>query len=131
MTKALITEINGFSGARLVEFLLPKGYQIPRIAYNLDNIENMIHIRDWLMLYICDIPDKDKLKKIIFQSKPDEIYHLAAIAHIPTSYREPKLTFEVNLYGSINLFEATEAVSRDAKVLYVGSVGKYSEAWVG
>jgi GDP-4-dehydro-6-deoxy-D-mannose reductase len=61
------------------------------------------------------------------QSKPDEIYHLAAIAHVPTSYRDPRLTFEVNLYGSLNLFEVVKLISRDIKVLYVGSASEYGD----
>ena len=123
--KALITGINGFAGSYLAELLLSKGYQVSGIVHNLKNTKNINYIRDQLTLYECDIRDGAKLNEIISQSKPDEIYHLAAIAHVPTSYRDPTLTFEVNLYGSLNLFEAVKAVSRDIKVLYVGSASEY------
>lgn len=127
MTKALITGINGFAGSHLAEFLLSKGYQIFGIDYNLGNAGNIGHIRDRLTLYECDIRDEARLNEIITQSKSDEIYHLAAIAHVPTSYRDPKLTFEVNLYGSLNLFETVKATSWSVKVLYVGSASEYGD----
>jgi len=127
MTKALITGIKGFAGSHLGELLLSKGYQVCGIDHNLDTAENIERIRDRLTLYECDIRDAAKLNEIISQSKPDEIYHLAAIAHVPTSYLDPRLTFEVNLYGSLNLFEAIKLVSRDIKVLYVGSASEYGE----
>ncbi len=125
MTKALITGIKGFAGSHLAELLLSEGYQVCGVDHALGSAGNIKEIRDRLTLYGCDIRDGTQLNEIISQSKPDEIYHLAAIAHVPTSYRDPKLTFEVNFYGSLNLFEAVKAVSRDTKVLYVGSASEY------
>jgi len=127
MTKALITGIDGFVGSHLAEFLLSKGCQVSGIVHHLKSAENINHIKDQLTLYECDIRDGAKLNEIISQGKPDEVYHLAAIAHVPTSYRDPKLTLDVNLYGSLNLFEAVKSVSRDIKVLYVGSASEYGE----
>jgi len=127
MAQALITGINGFAGSHLADFLLSKGYQISGIIYDLEENRNIDHIKERLTLRECDIRDEARLNEVISQSSPDEIYHLAAIAHVPTSYRNPKLTFEVNLYGSLNLFEAAKAVSRDIKVLYVGSASEYGD----
>ena len=128
MTKALITGIKGFAGSHLAELLLAKGYRVSGFNYTLDGAANIEHIREQLELYECDIQDEARLNEIISQSKPDEIYHLAAIAHVPTSYRDPKLTFEVNLYGSLNLFEVVKAMSWGIKVLYVGSATEYGDA---
>jgi len=125
MAKALITGIKGFAGSHLVELLLAKGYQVYGINYSFANVENIQHIRNRVTLRECDIRDEARLSEIISQSKPDEVYHLAAIAHVPTSYRNPRLTFEVNLYGTLNLLGAVKAVSRDIKILYVGSASEY------
>jgi len=125
MAKALITGIKGFAGSHLGELLLAKGYQVYGINYSCANAENIQHIRNRVTLRECDIRDEARLSEIISQSKPDEVYHLAAIAHVPTSYRNPRLTFEVNLYGTLNLLEAVKAVSRDIKILYVGSASEY------
>lgn len=125
MTKALITGIKGFAGSHLAEYLLSKGYQVSGICHNINNMGNLAHIKDRLTLYQGDIRDDTRINQIISKSKPAEIYHLAAIAHIPTSYRDPRLTFDVNLYGTFNLLEAVKTVSRDIKVLYVGSASEY------
>lgn len=125
MMKTLITGIKGFVGSHLAELLLSKGCQVFGMDYNLGDAENIGRIRDQLTLYEGDIRDESKLNEIISQSKPDEIYHLAAIAHVPTSYRDPKLTFEVNLYGTLNLFEVAKRLSGDTKILYVGSASEY------
>jgi len=127
MTKALITGIKGFAGSHLAGLLLSEGYQVCGIDYDLGNAENIRQIRDRLTLHECNIQDETKLNEIISRSKPDEIYHLAAIAHVPTSYEDPKLTFDVNLYGSLNVFEAVKAASRDIKILYVGSASEYGD----
>ncbi len=125
MTRALITGINGFAGSHLAEFLLSKGYHVLGVVHCFKNTKNVNHIRDKIELHECDIRDEARLKEIISQNEPVEIYHLAAIAHIPTSYREPRLTFEVNFFGSLNLFQAVRATSKDIKVLYVGSASEY------
>ena len=125
MTKALITGIGGFAGSHLADFLLSAGYQVSGIDCNLGNAENTKHIRDRLTLYDCDIRNGAQLNEIISHNKPDEVYHLSAIAHVPTANANPKLTFDVNFYGSFNLFEAVKSLSEDTKVLYVGSATEY------
>ena len=125
MTKALITGIGGFAGSHLADFLLSAGYQVSGIDCNLGNAENTKHIRDRLTLYDCDIRNGAQLNEIISQNKPDEVYHLVAIAYVPIANANPKLTFDVNFYGSFNLFEAVKRLSEDTKVLYVGSATEY------
>ena len=128
MTKALITGVTGFAGSQLAEFLLAKKYSVTGLHRHTGNIENIAHIADKLTLYECDIRDAPRLAKVVAQAEPEEIYHLVAIAQVPTSHRDPRLTFEVNLIGSLNLFEAVKAVSKNIKVLYVGSAHEYGQA---
>lgn len=125
MTKALITGVTGFAGSHLAEFLLAKKYSVTGLHRRTGSVENIAHITDRLTLYECDIRDAARLAKVVAQTEPDEIYHLVAIAQVPASHRDPRLTFEVNLHGSLNLFEAVKAVSREIKVLYVGSAHEY------
>ncbi len=127
MTKALITGIQGFAGSHLAEFLLSKGYKVYGFDLNLGATDHLLNIKDHLVLFECDIREQARLYEIISQCKPLEIYHLAAIADIPNSFRDPKFTFEVNLFGSLNVFEATKAVSNSIKVLYVGSATEYGD----
>lgn len=125
MTKALITGIKGFAGSHLAELLLAKGYQVIGFDHTLDGAANIKHIRERLELCECDLRTSARVNEVVSQTEPDEIYHLAAIAHVPTSYRDVRLTFDVNLYGTLNLLEAVKAISRRIKILYVGSASEY------
>ncbi|MFC2108307.1 GDP-mannose 4,6-dehydratase [Candidatus Bipolaricaulota bacterium] len=127
MTKALITGIKGFAGSHLAELLLAQGYCVAGLDHALDVAPSIEHIRDSLELCECDLRDSGRLNEVVSLTKPDEIYHLAAIAHVPTSYRDVRLTFDVNLNGSLSLFEAVRSADWDIKILYVGSASEYGD----
>ena len=123
--KALITGISGFAGSHLAEFLLNKGYKLYGTFYDKSTFSNLNGFIDRIILYQCDIKNYDSLKKIIRKVKPDEIYHLAAISFIPTSLVSPKLTFDTNLYGTLNLYESVKESKINPKILFVGSADEY------
>jgi GDP-4-dehydro-6-deoxy-D-mannose reductase len=72
-----------------------------------------------------DLRDKSRLAEILRQFKPDRIFHLAAIAFVPVSFDDPKLVFEVNLFGTINLYECLRKAEMNPKVLFVGTAEIY------
>jgi GDP-4-dehydro-6-deoxy-D-mannose reductase len=125
MTNALITGIAGFAGSHLAELLLSKGYNVAGVDHSLEKAENIEHIQDRLDLYACDLREPARINEVISTTKPDEIYHLAAIAHVPTSYSDVRHTFDVNLYGTLNLFEAVRKKAANTKVLFVGTASEY------
>ena len=123
--KALITGISGFAGSHLAEFLLNKGYKVYGTFYDKSTFSNLNGFIDKITLFECDIRNYDILKKIIRKVKPDEIYHLAAISFVPTSLKDPKLTFDTNLYGTLNLYQAIIDLKMDPMILFVGSADEY------
>jgi len=123
--KALITGISGFAGSHLAEFLLNKGYKVYGTFYDKSTFSNLNGFIDRITLYQCDIKNYDSLKKVIRKVKPDEIYHLAAISFIPTSLVNPKLTFDTNLYGTLNLYESVKELKISPIILFVGSADEY------
>ena len=123
--KALITGISGFAGSHLAEFLLNKEYKVHGTFYDKSTFSNLNGFIDRIILYQCDIKNYDSLKKIIRKVKPDEIYHLAAISFIPTSLVNPKLTFDTNLYGTLNLYKSVKESKINPKILFVGSADEY------
>jgi GDP-4-dehydro-6-deoxy-D-mannose reductase len=125
MTNALITGIAGFAGSHLAEFLLTKGYRVAGLDYAADDAPNIKHIQNQLEMYECDLRNPDALRRAVSESEPDEVYHLAAIAHVPTSYSDVRQTFDVNLYGTLNLFEAVRKKAANSKVLFVGTASEY------
>lgn len=123
--KALITGISGFAGSHLAEFLINKGYEVFGTFYDKNTFSNLNGFIDKIKVYSCDIRDYDALKNVIEDVKPDEIYHLAAISFIPTSLKDPKLTFDTNLYGTLNLYESVKELKISPKILFVGSADEY------
>ena len=123
--KVLITGISGFAGSHLAEFLLDKEYKVFGTFYDKSTFSNLNCFIDRITLFQCDIRNYDNLKKIIGKVKPDEIYHLAAITFIPTSLENPKITFDTNLYGTLNLYQIIMELKINPKILFVGSADEY------
>lgn len=123
--KALITGISGFAGSHLAELLIEKGYEVFGTFYDKNTFSNLNDFMDKIKVYRCDIRNYDALKNVIEDVKPDEIYHLAAISFVPTSLKDPKLTFDTNLYGTLNLYQAIIDLKINPMILFVGSADEY------
>ncbi|NQU84793.1 MAG: GDP-mannose 4,6-dehydratase [Mariniphaga sp.] len=123
--KALITGISGFAGSHLAEFLLDKDYKVFGNFYDKSTFSNLDGFIDKIELFECDMRNYNNLKQIIKKAQPDEIYHLAAISFFPTAIKNPKMTFDANLYGTLNLYQAIIELKINPKVLFVGSADEY------
>src|SRR5438045_6494826 len=98
---ALITGITGQDGAYLAEFLLGKGYVVHGIKrrtslFNTDRIDHLYqdpHVRGRrFILHYGDMTDSSSLMRVMQDSRPDEIYNLAAQSHVGVSFEEPEYT---------------------------------------
>jgi GDP-4-dehydro-6-deoxy-D-mannose reductase len=123
--KALITGSSGFAGSYLTEFLLDKGYEVFGTFYDKSTFSNLDGFIDRITLYQCDIRNYANLKKIIEKVQPNEVYHLAAISFVPNSLKDPKLSFDTNLYGTLNLYQMIVELKFNPKILFVGSADGY------
>jgi GDP-4-dehydro-6-deoxy-D-mannose reductase len=123
--KALITGISGFAGSHLAKLLIEKGYEVFGTFFDKSTFSNLNGFVNKIKLYRCDIRNYDSLKNVIEDIKPDEIYHLAAISFIPTSLKDPKLIFDTNLYGTLNLYNAIIELKIGSRVLFIGSADEY------
>jgi len=123
--RALITGISGFAGSHLAEFLLNKGYEVFGTFYDKSTFSNLNGFINKITLFECDIRSYNTLKKIIKKVNPDEIYHLAAISFIPTALKNPKITFDTNLCGTLNLYQVVIDLKINPKILFVGSADEY------
>lgn len=61
--------------------------------------------------------------------RPTRVVHLAAQSHVPTSFAKPELTWQINVMGTLNLFEALRRHAPAAGVLYVGSAEVYGRSF--
>lgn len=116
---ALITGITGQDGSFLAEFLIEKGYEIHGIlrrssSFNTGRIEHL-YLDEWVKdmkkerlinLHWGDMTDSSSLIRIIGETKPNEIYNLAAQSHVKVSFDVPEYTAESDATGVLRLLEA-------------------------
>ncbi|MCX7817589.1 MAG: GDP-mannose 4,6-dehydratase, partial [Syntrophales bacterium] len=115
MKRALITGITGQDGSYLAEFLLSKGYEIHGLirrasTFNTHRIDH-IYIdphepKARLFLHYGDLSDSGQLLNLIYNLKPDEIYHLGAQSHVRVSFDMPEYTGDITGLGTTRLLEA-------------------------
>jgi len=114
MTKptALVTGVTGQDGSYLAEFLLDRGYDVVGMVrrtsiINLDRIE---HVQDRITLVQGDLLDEASLIAILREFRPSEVYNLAAMSFVPTSWQQPVLTGEATALGVTRLLDAIRVV---------------------
>ncbi|MCS3672381.1 GDPmannose 4,6-dehydratase [Salinibacter ruber] len=112
---ALITGVTGQDGSYLAEFLLDKGYEVHGIKrrasqFNTDRIDHIYedpHEEDVrFFLHYGDLTDSTNLVRIVQETRPDEIYNLAAQSHVQVSFDSPEYTADVDALGTLRLLEA-------------------------
>jgi GDPmannose 4,6-dehydratase len=115
--KALITGITGQDGSYLAEMLLAKGYEVHGMirrasTFNTRRIDHIYHDPHsngdpvHLYLHYGDLTAADSLLELIYNSRPDEIYHLGAQSHVRVSFDMPEFTGNVTGLGTVRILEA-------------------------
>ena len=112
MKKALITGITGQDGSYLADFLLAKGYEVTGMVRraSTENFERIAHLKDKIRLEQGDLLDQFSLVKLMEKVTPDEIYNLAAMSFVPTSWNQAVLTGEFTGLGVTRMLEAMRMV---------------------
>jgi GDPmannose 4,6-dehydratase len=108
MTRALITGITGQDGSYLAEFLLEQGYEVHGIVRraSTENFERIAHLTARLTLHQADLLDQLSLIEVFRNVRPREVYNLAAMSFVPTSWQQPVLTGEFTAIGVTRMLEA-------------------------
>lgn len=123
MPTALITGITGQDGSYLAEFLLTKNYNVVGMVrrtsiINLDRLEG---IQDRITLVQGDLLDEASLIGLLREFKPDEVYNLAAMSFVPTSWQQPVLTGEATALGVTRLLDAIRATKPNLRFYQASS----------
>lgn len=112
---ALITGVTGQDGAYLSELLLDKGYVVHGIkrrasSFNTQRVDHLYsdpHVGNpRFFLHYGDVTDATNVIRIIQETQPDEIYHLAAQSHVHVSFESPEYTANADALGTLRLLEA-------------------------
>ncbi len=108
MKIALITGITGQDGSHLADLLLDKDYEVHGIVRrsSTENFERIAHIQNRIHLHQADLLDQLSLIEVIKKVQPIEVYHLAAMSFVPTSWQQPVLTSEFTAIGVTRVLEA-------------------------
>src|SRR5262249_62384192 len=101
MKKAIITGITGQDGSYLAEWLLDKGYEIHGLVRraSTENFERIGHLEGRISLHQADLLDQLSIIDVFRKVRPVEVYNLAAMSFVPTSWSQPVLTGEVTAIG--------------------------------
>jgi len=120
MGRVLITGGTGFVGRHLASFLKPRTSRLAVLASSgcgdLREIE----------CYEVDVCDSDDVRAAIHDFRPDHIYHLAAISSVELSWKSPRLTYEVNVLGTLNVLETAMNLPAPPRILNVSTAQVYA-----
>lgn len=138
MKKALITGITGQDGSYLAELLLNKGYEVHGIirrasTFNTQRIDHIYHDphndnKVHLYLHYGDIAVGETLQHMVYNIKPDEIYHLAAQSHVRVSFEMPEYTGDVTGLGTIRILEAVRKSGVESRFYQASSSEMFGSA---
>jgi GDPmannose 4,6-dehydratase len=105
---ALITGITGQDGSYLAEYLLDQGYRVIGMVRRLshENHARIAHLEDRVELCQGDLLDQASLASALMLYEPEEVYNLAAMSFVPTSWNQPVLTGEFTALGVTRVLEA-------------------------
>jgi len=123
LPKALITGITGQDGSYLAELLLAKGYQVVGVVRRTSHhsYERIEHLLDRIEVVAADLLDQHSLTVVLQETRPDEVYNLAAQSYVPTSWTQPVLTGEFTALGVTRILEAIRLVHPSAKFYQASS----------
>jgi GDPmannose 4,6-dehydratase len=127
--KALITGITGQDGSYLAELLLEHGYTVVGMVRrsSTENFERIQHLRGKIELVQGDLLDQWSLIHILKTVQPDEIYNLAAMSFVPTSWSQPTLTGEFTGIGVTRVLDSMRLVCPKAKFYQASSSEMYGK----
>ena len=123
MKKALITGITGQDGSYLADFLLEAGYEVHGMVRraSTENFERIAHLTDRVQLHQADLLDQLSVVNLVKEVRPPEIYNLAAMSFVPTSWVQPVLTAEFTALGVTRMLEAIRLVDPEIRFYQASS----------
>ena len=123
MPRALITGVTGQDGSYLAELLLSKGYEVVGVVRRTSHhsYERIEHLLDRIEVVAADLLDQHSLTVVLQDTRPDEVYNLAAQSYVPTSWTQPVLTGEFTALGVTRILEAIRLVHPTARFYQASS----------
>src|SRR5260370_6764321 len=126
---ARITGVTGQDGSYLAEWLLEQGYRVCGMVRraSTENFQRIDHLRNRIQLYQGDLLDQTSITSIFDQVRPDEVYNLAAMSFVPTSWQKPVLTAEFTAVGVTRVLDALRHSCPKARFYQASSSEMFGE----
>jgi GDPmannose 4,6-dehydratase len=123
MKRALVTGITGQDGSHLADWLLENGYEVHGIVRraSTENFERIVHLQGRIVLHQADLLDQLSIIDVVSEVRPNEVYNLAAMSFVPTSWKQPVLTAEFTGMGVTRVLEAIRLLDRTGIRFYQAS----------
>lgn len=121
MKKALIIGAAGFVGGYLTKYLRDEcgmEVHVTKLFHEELKEENR-------NIYDLDILNKEDIVSLLFEIRPDYIFHLAAQSSVGVAWKNPSLTIDINIKGSVNVMDAVRELYYKPRVLLIGSGEEY------
>ncbi len=121
--RALITGITGQDGSYLAEHLLDLGYEVVGMVRRSSTVtfERIAHIQDRLTLVSGDLLDAASMVQVISESRPHEVYNLAAQSFVQTSWNQSVFTGDTTALGVTRVLDAIRIVDPGARFYQASS----------
>lgn len=126
MKKALVIGVAGFVGDYLVNEIHKNDIEVYATKLPHEKFENPN-----AKIYDLNIMDQDAIIALLFEIRPDYIFHLAAQSSVGLAWKKPGLTVDVNIKGSLNVMDAIRELFYKPRVLLVGSGEEYGHIQPG
>jgi CDP-glucose 4,6-dehydratase len=132
--RVFVTGHTGFKGSWLCQWLVLLGAEVRGYALEPPTDPNLftaIGLEKEMDSHIGDVRDATAIAREMAEFKPEIVFHLAAQALVRLSYKEPRLTYETNVMGTLNLYEAVRACESVRAVVSITTDKCYeNKEWV-
>ncbi|MCL5432887.1 MAG: GDP-mannose 4,6-dehydratase [Patescibacteria group bacterium] len=129
LNKVLITGATGFAGSYLAEYLVKtKKYEITGTSFSISDFHNIRGIKKDINIVKVDLSKSLEVKELIEKTRPNLIFHLAALTSPADSFKNPVDTLTNNINAQVNLFEAIkDAKLVNSRILIISSADIYGK----
>lgn len=126
MKKSLIIGAAGFVGGYLAEHLCNSGMEVHVTKLPSEKLQ-----ANGSKVYDLNILNKEDIVSLLFEIRPDYIFHLAAQSSVGIAWKNPALTIDINIKGSVNVMDAIRELFYKPRILLIGSGEEYGHIQEG
>ncbi|HTW43664.1 MAG TPA: CDP-glucose 4,6-dehydratase [Solirubrobacteraceae bacterium] len=128
--RVLVTGHTGFKGAWLSLWLQSLGAELTGLATGVPtrpSLYELAGVGEHMRAHALDVRDARAVREAVAGARPEVVLHLAAQPMVRRSLREPALTYELNVMGTVNVLEAVRQAGEDVQAVVVVTSDKCYE----